>query len=397
MYFGREDDIDQEIPNLGAAGLVQFTWPQVPLEALGLDEYTWWFLHYLSQVRSEEGVLAPGVHALALVTHAMYMKGGSNQLQDVEGGDFAKLDKHLEYIVTRYPEIEFATMSEAVLEFLDYYTPSLLAVVESDTEKVSATGTRLSFHLRLLGADIPVSPTHRHQVFVQPPAWILPEQVESIRILADGREIARHPGLPAPCAPLPFTVGRRGDYELVLHLRDSVAPAAADHPSSQPASAPRPTPPVGQASPATAPLFQVPAPHLGEVRRAGESPQAGDSATVVLPPGLLRLLLRPLAGGTEPLGRGFHPLGNLTYGVAACAAAAACGDPQPLQPQEWQVEQVKAKWNNPVGSEAALVGHAELTEVQEEGVEANVRTTDEATGTVFLSGTIRLKRKNAGA
>jgi len=55
------------------------------------------------------------------------------------------------------------------------------------------------------------------------------------------------------------------------------------------------------------PLVVIPCPRVVEVHMAGAEPAVGDWATIVLPAGLMRLLMNPVAGNAEPLGRGFHP------------------------------------------------------------------------------------------
>jgi hypothetical protein len=229
MYFCRPDDIEREIPDLRQAGLVQLKAPSLQFEAVTLDLLTSWFETRRRPLVLPDGSVAPGVHAIVQVTHAMVMKGGSGRLQDTDGGDFAKLDKHLEWVATKHPEVQFGTVSEVALEFVDYYTPVLAAVVDPRTERVEEDGKLLRFGIRLLGATIPVSSERRHLLTVRPPAWLLPEQVEKARVLSDGREIAVYPGLPSPCAPLGFQVDRRDAvYELALHLRQPVRPATEE-------------------------------------------------------------------------------------------------------------------------------------------------------------------------
>lgn len=228
-YFCRPDDIEKELSDLRQAALVQFKAPSVQLEAVALDMLTSWFETRRRPLVLPDGSVAPGVHAIVQVTHAMVMKGGSGRLQDTEGGDFAKLDKHLGWVATNHPEVQFGTASEVALELADYYTPLLAAVVDPRTERVEDDGKLLRFGIRLLGATIPVSSERPHLVTVRPPAWLLPEQVAKARVLSDGREIALYPGLPSPCAPVGFQVDRRDAvYELALDLRQPVRPAAKE-------------------------------------------------------------------------------------------------------------------------------------------------------------------------
>lgn len=140
------------------------------------------------------------------------------------------------------------------------------------------------------------------------------------------------------------------------------------------------------------PVVAIPCPRVVEVHRAGAEPSVGDWAEIVLPAGLMRLLMNPVAGGAEPLGRGFHPMGTVPYGLAASAAIAACGDPEPLSPRTWRVEYVKARWLRPVSLEADMLAKAELTDVQLDYAQAKLETRDSTSGDLLLSGTVRLRR-----
>jgi hypothetical protein len=140
------------------------------------------------------------------------------------------------------------------------------------------------------------------------------------------------------------------------------------------------------------PILEIPYPQVVETRRAGEEPSPGDSAEVVLPAGLLRLLMNPVAAGAEPLGRGIHPMGGFPIAVAACAAAAACGDPQPLSPREWQVEHVRVRFRRPVKQDRPVVGKARLVEVTPDRVRASLETVDQTTGELLISGSASLRR-----
>ena len=395
-YYCGPDDVEAGIPDLSDAGLVQFRLPTMNFEAVTLDTLDTWFTAQWRALLLPDGSVAPGVHAIMQLTHAMVMKGGSGRMQDTEGGDFAKLDSHLEHVTTRYPEARFGTMSEVALEFLDYYTPVLAAVVQPETEQVEDGGKLLRFRIRMLGSTIPISSEHRHMVTVKPPAWLLPEQVEAASVLRDGREIAKHSELPSPCAPLSFQVDRPDAvYELALHMRQSV-PTAREEGGSFPEQPEAPVPsPAGTVASTThpaEPLLEIPCPRVIEVHRTGAEPSPGDSASVVLPAGLLRLLMHPVAGGAEPLGRGFHPPGVFPIAIACCAAAAACGEPEPFAPREWQVEHVKIRWRKPFGEDCSAVGKATLMEVKQDIVRADLETLDQASGDLLMSGTARLRR-----
>ena len=59
------------------------------------------------------------------MTHAMFCAGAPDPFRSLEGGAFDQLDQHLAWVREHYPQVEFATATEALLEYLDYYTPTL--------------------------------------------------------------------------------------------------------------------------------------------------------------------------------------------------------------------------------------------------------------------------------
>jgi hypothetical protein len=177
-------------------------------------------------------------------------------------------------------------------------------------------------------------------------------------------------------------------------MRQSV-PTAREEGGSFPEQpeAPVPSPAVVASTTQPAePILEIPCPRVIEVHRTGAEPSPGDSASVVLPAGLLRLLMHPVAGGAEPLGRGFHPPGVFPIAIACCAAAAACGEPEPFAPREWQVEHVKIRWRKPFGEDCSAVGKATLMEVKQDIVRADLEILDQASGDLLMSGTARLRR-----
>jgi|GEM_PF-1539565 len=397
-YFGEPGDIEREISDLSRAGLVQFKAPDFFLDAVTLDQLTAWFERQWDALLLPGGRVAPGVHAIVTFTHAMVMKGASGRIDDTEGGDFAKLDRHLEDITSRHPELRFGTASEVALEYLDYYTPTLAAVVEPETERAEDDGKTVRFRIRLLGATIPISRERRHLVMVRPPAWLLTESVEGVEVLKDGCVIARHPTIRHPDVPVSFEVDRRSaKYELVVRLRDAVEAVVGDAEIKKAKSVSRPPgEPVTLDGQAKESVFEVPRPRVLEVVTVGSEPRLGDHAKVILPAGLLRLLMNPVAAGSEPLGRGTHPMGGFPFAVAACAAAAACRDPEPLFPRNWRVEYVKVRFRRPMDQHSGAMGSAELVEVRDDYVVADIETFDEVTGQLMLSGSLRLRRKEDG-
>lgn len=73
-------------------------------------------------------------------------------------------------------------------------------------------------------------------------------------------------------------------------------------------------------------LLYLESPSLLEKRSAQEGRlSVGDSWYWKFPAGLFRLLINPIAGGQEPLGRGFHPFGYVSLGATLHAASESLG------------------------------------------------------------------------
>jgi hypothetical protein len=74
---------------------------------------------------------------------------------------------------------------------------------------------------------------------------------------------------------------------------------------------------------------------------------------------VVRLLMNPLAGHTEPLGRRVHPLGGLTLGAALTAAFRAAGEDRPEAPRETVPIRMKLRWLHQVDLESTFVAEAQ--------------------------------------
>src|SRR5262249_46857329 len=132
----------------------------------------------------------PGVHAILFTTHAMFIAGTPDRFRSLEGGAFAEIDKHLSWVRANYPEVEFATATEALLEYLDYYTPELKVVAEPRLCGGDPAAGRYQFPVRLPGQGIRVDPGHPATVRIAAPAAFDPEEVQEIRVWQDGAIVA---------------------------------------------------------------------------------------------------------------------------------------------------------------------------------------------------------------
>ena len=79
------------------AGRCSSARPRCSSRRASLDELNAWFERRLAQAPGA------GVRAVVAMTHAMFMKGAPDPFRDTTGGDFEKLDQHLEYVRRQHP------------------------------------------------------------------------------------------------------------------------------------------------------------------------------------------------------------------------------------------------------------------------------------------------------
>jgi hypothetical protein len=128
------------------------------------------------------------------MTHAMFMRGQPDPFRSLEGGSFAALDEHLAWVRANYPEIEFATASEAVAEFLDYYSPNLTGVVDSRLIGGHPEKGRFQFPIRLLGKGIHVDAEHPAELSLMAPSLFRPGEILEAMVYRGEEELARARG-----------------------------------------------------------------------------------------------------------------------------------------------------------------------------------------------------------
>jgi acyl-coenzyme A thioesterase PaaI-like protein len=340
-YFCRRDDLEREIDDLREAGPVQLRAPEVQLDGASLEDLNAWFERRLAQSRGA------GVRAIVAMTHAMFMKGAPDPFRDTKGGSFETLDRHLGEVRRRHPEVAFATASEAVLEFLDYYSPAPRAVATRPRFR-SQDGRTALYPIRLLGRGIPLSPSRPRQVTVAAPAACDVEELERLTVLENGRPIASAVPEGHVLPRVDFAATGRDGYELEVRLRGAQATAGEelhDEPARE--------------------LLALEEPRLLRATVAREGGHtAGDHWEWELPPEPFRLLAHPLAGRAEPLGRRVHPYGFYPLGVAIHAALTVCPGARPLQ--------ADLRWLHPVTGRTAfrLAARVEAVEGTQTVIEA---------------------------
>ncbi len=289
MFFYQAGDRHKPIESLRDARLLQIAiaWDSMFTDA---GEMNAWFAKHWDSLQG------PGVHALLFTTHAMFMRGTPDPFRSLEGGAFDVLDQHLAWVKEHYPEVRFGTASEVALEYLDYYTPELRAHVDPLLTGGDPDNGRLQFPVRLLGRGIPVSPSEPATITVTAPAAFAPRHIQQMRLLRNGVTLAEATGFDPRRQPNLYITLTDREAPLMLELQVLPCPAVEEILRAGPIFHDPPEPPM---------------PDLFRLNTAIRSQFPAD---------LIRLLMNPVGGGAEPLGRRLHPLGSVLVGYALIAA-----------------------------------------------------------------------------
>ena len=184
LFWCSARDRRQPIADLREARLVEFA---ITMDSgfPSAEEMNRWF------AAEREASRGPGIHGILFTTHAMFFAGHPDPFRSLEGGAFEQLDRHLAWVRENYPDVEFATATEALLEYLDYYTPLLEASAAPRLCGGDPTSGRYEFPVRLLGRGIRVDEQHPATVRIAAPACFSPADLLELRVTAAGRELAR--------------------------------------------------------------------------------------------------------------------------------------------------------------------------------------------------------------
>jgi len=225
IYFAAPDDISASTKDLTKVGVVEFR--PTPRDCIAYNSQSAGVMNG----KTDQGMqfftaghkgIQPGVHAIIGFTHAMFVMG-QGDWQSTTGGQFQALDDHLEYVKRQYVDqglLQFATATELVEEYLDYYTPQLLAIYGkrlSDERGVAEYG------IHILGSDILVDDNHSHIVSVKYPLY-LRQSAYRISILKNGQPIYSTWGLPTPFNDISFKVNdKQAVYTMKVYHNDLIS------------------------------------------------------------------------------------------------------------------------------------------------------------------------------
>lgn len=356
LFWCREDDRCTGVDSL----------PEVRLAQLGVSHDTV-FGSLEQDQRWFEGAVdaarGPGVRVLMSMTHAMFMRGEPDPFRSLDGGSFAVLERFLGWVRERHPEVKFVTATEALVEYLDYYTPELEAVLGPAPSAAFPGEGRYEFPIRLLGRGIHVGPEAPARVRVDLPAFVDPTHLEwatvcdGETVLAETRDagVERQPGLEV------MLTSRSSGLRLCFQVRPGAVAALAE-------------------------AFEAsPAPRFAEAVEEKRGPLLS-----LTPPAdgrytadLLRLLMNPVAGHAEPLGRRIHPLGVMAMGICLTEGLAAARGASPEGARELVPTRLELRWRKAIPLDATML--ASRAPLRDGGWRVLVR---DHTGVVICEGNV---------
>ncbi|HHT26083.1 MAG TPA: hypothetical protein GXZ82_02385 [Firmicutes bacterium] len=135
-----------------------------------------------------KGRVKPGVHFIVGFGHAKNMMG-SGDWQSTRGGAFAILDQHLAYVTEKYvniekPVIRYATASDAIKHYYDYYSERAIAMREDTETQVSESVYEYPF--RILGRV-----EGNQSVSIKPPIWWDAQaEIAGVQLLTEDKVLA---------------------------------------------------------------------------------------------------------------------------------------------------------------------------------------------------------------
>ncbi|MFA6074970.1 MAG: hypothetical protein WCV63_06750 [Negativicutes bacterium] len=204
IYFSRPDAIEKTVVDLSSVGLVEFL--PTPIKRI---EYDCDSLTELNQkvdlgvsVFTDNILIRAGVHAIIGFTHAMFVMGDGDW-KSTSGGAFDKIANHLDYVYNNYvvsDRVKFATASQLVKEYLDYYSPQPIAITEALIQDNAGCA---EYKVAVLGKDIIANSDYQHLLKVKFPLQ-LRSSAYAAAICKNGEIIAYYYQLPVVDNDLEF-------------------------------------------------------------------------------------------------------------------------------------------------------------------------------------------------
>ena len=216
IYFASNSDINKRTNDLEDIGLVEFR--LTPQVFLAYDSQKYQVLNDKAVLGMNSfmtnGKIKSGIHSIVGFTHAAFVLG-QNGWSDSSGGQFNEIEEHLKFLKYNYVDkgyLEFATASEMVEQYIDYYTPEIIAIYG---KKIKETFWNDEYQIKLLGKDIPGN--EQTAVQVKYPLN-LRNSTYKIEILKNDEVIATDNNLPNEDNAIKFTVDdKNAKYSMKIY------------------------------------------------------------------------------------------------------------------------------------------------------------------------------------
>jgi len=193
------------------------------------------------------------------------------------------------------------------LDVRDETTASLSAWTATEPCAADLARRRLRFPVRLLGRGIRVDAAYPVGVTVLPPESVDPLAISGLSVVQGGRVLGRG------TATVAVTLW---DRDTPIEVEVELTPRGVSQARAQ----------LAEGGPPLRERDEPPPPDLFRLRPPRAAATAGSYR---VPPDVARLLLNPVAGHGEPLGRRVHPLSGVGVGASLTAAFGLAGDPNP--------------------------------------------------------------------
>lgn len=224
-----------------------------------------------------------------------------------------RLERHFRYVWLHYPYVEYVTLTEALEESLHHLAQGPRVRATRPVE-ISREPPVWRFPIRILGMPAQAPLDGSSTVTVQLPSYLPKEAIRRVTLLEKGMPVSE---MTQEVGPITFPVRSPWGYELEVEMAPTWCPEAFQDLLKK-----FPRIPEDYLSWKNDPgrdyetLLALRRPYrLMEAVKDPDHPSPGDVWVWRFPIDLLRLLVHPLGGGREPLGRDFHPYGMIPEGA----------------------------------------------------------------------------------
>ncbi|MFC1505221.1 hypothetical protein ACFL5W_01760 [Thermodesulfobacteriota bacterium] len=185
-YLTSYDNIREPSSDILDIGVLEL----VPLQKIGTMYYIEptdnpkSILKYYNSLTDRQGNIEPGIHILMEMYH-MFTFNYKDKWDSVSEnyGDWNKLNKHFKTITTHCEKAEFVTISDAVLAYLDYYTPQLICL---RTNEKKINDRVIEYDIKFIGEDIQINEGEYHYGYIKPPVYHL-DKITKIVLYYDNK------------------------------------------------------------------------------------------------------------------------------------------------------------------------------------------------------------------